>query len=765
MQAVAGFLAGVAFAARILAADTFVSEIRPQLVEHCGACHSEASTSRLPFLEAASAVDVAARSGAWRSVAMQLRNRTMPPFPAEGPLTSDRLRIADWIEDTLRTRACDVGLYAGPVTIRRLNRAEYENTVSDLFGLRFEVAELFPVDGSGGEGFDNNGETLFLSPLLAERYLEVASQVLEAVIVTPPLVRAFVARDLLPGRFVDDHDSVEILPNDTVEESISFHTAGSYSLKAAVMSPRPDTQPEVDIFVDGEPAGSMRFQWSAAEATSRTAQISVGSGTHSISLRVVPASPAIRLVTLDIEQHAAGVSEAKRAAHFRLFGSDPGETGIAGRREADRLLRRFLRRAFRRPVDPGDTEPFLELYDRAVGRGDPFEEGVRMALKAVLVSPEFLYRAELAPSGGVPRPISGHELATRLSYFLWGSTPDAELLHLAESGRLQENSVLAGQVDRLLDHPRSKFFAETFMGQWLGTKDVGGRVAPTLNEIQHFYTPKIATDMRAEPVLLFQRMLAEDRSVLEFVTADYTFLTERLAQFIGMPGVARGNDFQLVSTTDGRRGGLLGLAAVQAMNSEYRRSSPILRGVWVLETLLGTTVPPPPPDIPALEAHEEDSPGGVTNRELVERHRAAPACASCHDVIDPIGFGLEHYDWLGRWRDVDGNGNPIDPSGVLPSGEEFTGLTGLRDVLVGRQGEVLRQVVRKLLGYALGRSLVDEDACAVETILASAKGSGYGARTIVRQIAMSVPFRNVQPERAQPPRSIARGVSVEGRVK
>ena len=728
-------------------ATEFDSDIRPTLVEHCGACHSDGSAGAVAFLKARSEAEVASRSGIWRSVSIQLRNRTMPPHPLPGPSDSQRRSIAEWIESTVRERACDSGEFAGPVTVRRLNRREYENTVSDLFGVRIDVAELFPVDGSGGEGFDNNGETLFLSPLLAERYLEVAERILDGVVVSPPLVRAFAARDLLPGRAVDHLDSVAFSAEDEFAFAVPVYRGGEYSVAAQILSPQPDEKPGLEVWVDGQRSGSMQFRWSAAEATGSRARLSVAAGMRSFTLRLAPRSPPLRLVGVELQQQASEVPEVTRVAHYRIFGREPGATVISPRREAALLLRRVLRQAYRRPVTEEDIEPYLALFDRAAERGEPFEEGVRMALRAVLVSPEFLFRVETVPEGPGRYALSGPELATRLSYFIWGSMPDEELFQLAASGRLLEEDTLTSQVDRLLDHPRSRFFAETFIGQWLGTKDVGGRVAPTLNEIQHFYTPRIAADMREEPVLLFQRMLAEDRSVLEFITADYTYLTERLAQFIGMPGAVLGNEFQLVSTPDGRRGGLLGLAAMQAMNSEYRRSSPILRGVWVLETILGSKVPPPPPEVRPIES-PDDGPGGVSNRELVERHRKAPECASCHDVIDPIGFAFEHYDWLGRWRDADAEGNPIDASFQMPSGEHASGLQGLRDALMARRDQVLRQVVRKLLGYALGRSLLDPDSCAVETILSRSADSGFGGRTLVREVVLSAPFRFTQSDQS-----------------
>ena len=725
-----------------LLANDYQTSIRPVLVEYCGTCHSAGTDNRIRFLEAISADSVAKEPSLWRNVAMQLRNRTMPPSGPQ-PSEGDRMRVADWIDSTLRAGACDLGVYAGPVTVRRLNRAEYQNTVRDLFGRPIDVAELFPVDGSGGEGFDNNGETLFLSPLLAERYLEVADLILDQVVISPPLMRSFVANDLLPGRAVDEHNSVAMAHGDSVSRKLSFYQDGEYDLKVTVRSPAPDENPLLDVSVDGRPAGKLRFGWSLAEATGDAASIPITRGDHTIALTLADQSPTLRLVTMDVAHKRADPPPAKVAAHLRLFGAAPGEPVIAPRAEAARLLRRFMTGAFRRPLEPGEEEPYLDLFDRSAMRGDPFEEAVRLALKAVLVSPDFLYRIEEAATRPGNKPLSDHELATRLSYFLWGTTPDSELMHLASEGRLQDDEILAAQVDRLIDHPRSRFFARTFIGQWLGTKDVGGRVAPTLNEIQHFYTPRIAADMREEPVLIFRRMLAEDRSLLEFVSGDYTYLTERLAQFYGIPDAVQGNHFQLVSALGGRRGGLLGLGAVQAMNAGYKRSSPVLRGVWVLETLLGTKIPTPPPEIPALE-EEEGKADGRTMREILNGHRADPSCAACHDLIDPIGFGLENYDWLGRWRDADESGQPVDASGTLPSGESFDGPAELRGVLLAKRDQFLRQIARKVLGYALGRSLLDRDECAVESILGEVEDSNYGARSLIRAIVLSVPFRFTQ---------------------
>lgn len=739
---VAGMLLASHAVVTIRAADTFEAEIRPVLVQYCQDCHGPEGSTGIRFLTAETSGDIASNRDIWSNVAMQLRNRTMPPTGPQ-PSEADRMRIATWVDDALRATACDLGEFAGPVTARRLNRSEYQNTVRDLFGVHFETAESFPVDGSGGEGFDNNGETLFLSPLLAERYLEVARQILDDVIVTPSLERSFVAKDLLPDREPDEKDSIEMFPGESVTGAVSLHANSEYQIQVWIKSPDVEDRPAADILVDGSVATSLRFNWSPSGAAQRNVSIPISRGEHEISFAVQADSVPLRLVNLDVRQRSVEPTLAKRAAHFRLLGSEPGDKVLSPRKSGSRLLRDFLNKAFRRPVTEEEVELFLRPFDQTLDRGAPYEEALRSALTAILVSPDFLFRFEDKPEVAGPVPLSDHELATRLSYFLWGTMPDPELRHLADAGRLGSEEVLADQVERLLDHPRSRFFARTFIGQWLGTKDVGGRVAPTLNEIQHFYSPKIAADMREEPVLLFERMLAENRSLVEFVDADYTYLTERLALHYGMPGAVRGNEFQLVSTSNRRRGGLLGLGAVLAMNADYKRSSPVLRGVWTHETLLGTRLPAPPPETPRLETDEEHT-GKKTAREMLQQHRADPACATCHDIIDPIGFALENYDWLGRWRDEDSEGRPVDAKGALPSGEQFDGPAELREALLARKDDMVYQVTRKVLGYALGRGMADRDDCTIQRIVDKLEAANYGARTLIREVVLSRPFRYVE---------------------
>jgi hypothetical protein len=327
---------------------------------------------------------------------------------------------------------------------------------------------------------------------------------------------------------------------------------------------------------------------------------------------------------------------------------------------------------------------------------------------------------------------------------LWSTAPDDQLNRLAAENRLQDPDVLAAQVDRMLDDPRSRAFSDTFAGQWLGTQDLGGRVVPLLTELQTYYTPEVAADLRTEPILLLDHIIGENRSLLELLNADYTFLTERLVKFYQLEGKVdvKGNQFQMVKWPDNRRGGVIEMGSVLAMNSHYKETSPVLRGAWALETILGTPVPPPPPNVPPLDPDKKLK--NMSVRQKLEQHRADPSCAACHKLMDPIGFALENFDWMGRWREKEANGQALDTTGVLPSGDKFTGPVELRQVLLNHKDDFLRHISGKVLGYALGRSLQDGDSCTVQHLVDHLATDGYRARTLIRDVVLSVPFRNTQ---------------------
>ncbi len=756
-------LLSLAFAALLLpgaarsapdAAQEFAQKIRPVLVRNCAACHNSGNPKNpAAFLKGEDVGAIESNRGLWRSVAAQIRNRTMPPAGQTAAVKlseEDRFRVSAWIDNRLRETACSAGEYAGAAITRRLNRREYHNTIRDLLGIDFEVLGILPADGTGGAGFDTNGETLFVPPVLTERYLEAAQQILDRVLISPPLSMTITADPLKPA--------------EGLSASVPVYMDGSYDVLVAFEAG--ESTPALSLKVDGADVGAMAIQRRRADrkasprATVARLQVNLARGTRMLS--VAPGESVAALTSLTILQKKDPPLSEKRALHYRLFGMEPGERPLQPRKAARQILETLLPKAFRRPVTPDEIERFLAMYDRAAERGDPYEERVKLTLKAVLVWPEFLFRIERKQEKPGVYPLSQYELATRLSYFLWSTMPDEPLFRLAEQRRLQDPKVLAAQVERMLDDPRSRTFVNSFVGQWLGTQDIGGRVMPLITEIQSYYTPDIAADLKAQPVLLFDRILGENRSVIELLNADYTHLTQRLAKFYQIEDRVKAalndSEFRLVEWPDNRRAGVLGLSGVLAMTSRYQETSPVLRGAWALETLLGTPVPPPPPDVPQLKA------GGVNGvklnvREQLARHRADPSCAACHNLMDPIGLGLENFDWMGRWRDKEADGKPVDAMGVLPSGERFNGPVELRKALLDRKDDFVRNLTGRVLGYALGRSLQDGDSCTVERLVETAAKDGYRARTLIREIVLSVPFRNSQggavaPEPVIPQRTL-----------
>jgi len=721
-------------------------DIRPVLETHCTACHNPADRkNRHNFLKSAEATDIETRRALWRSVATQLRNRTMPP--GDGKLAeAQRLRVADWIETRLRTTGCSGAEYAGYVGPRRLNRREYRNTVRDLLGVELPIAELFAADESGGAGFDTNGSTLYLPPMMIERYMDAAQAVVDRLIVSQALSRVLLSHELTPRGPpppAGQKPARRLRPGEELRTEVTVFSDSSYRLRVSAERP-PVTPFTLEVKVDGSTVGELSYVVDKnGGATARTQNANLARGAHTIS--IVNGSEAIDLYSLTVTERREDPTPDQRALHYRLFGMEPGQTAVNPRRSVERLVTKLLPRAYRQPVEPAEVERILGLYDRAAKRGDPFEEAVKYALKAVLISPRFLFRVEEAPPEHGMRSLGPYEMASRLSYFLWSTMPDDELFRLASEDRLQDPEVLSEQVDRMLDDPRSRAFAGSFIGQWLGTKEIGGRAVPLLTELQHFYTPAVAADLREQPELFFHYILTADRSVLDILDAPYTFLTARLAKYYQMEDLVEGlgpTGFQRVNWPDDRRAGVLGLASVLAMTSHYKQASPVLRGAWVLETLLGTPVPPPPPDVPELPKAEKGE--MLRMRDILAAHRASTSCAACHNLMDPIGLGLENFDWMGRWRDTEPDGSPVDASGSLPSGETFDGPVELRSVLMERKEEFLRQLVGKMLGYAIGRGQQDGDQCTIEGIAGRLEEDGYGARTLMREIVLSAPFRKLQ---------------------
>jgi len=590
---------------------------------------------------------------------------------------------------------------------------------------------------------------LFLPPLLLERYLEAAQRIVDEVIVPPPMSVLYRPGDMhpeLPDPNLDKGPNAgrTIPAGERVSVLVPIPVEGDYRIPVGIV-PLDDGALTVQVEVDDIAAAKMTYRRYGKEgvANQEETRLRLTRGLHAISIRA-PADHDVTIVRLRVERIPAETTPVQVARHMQLLGVKPGEVPTNTSMAARRTMRRFATSAFRRPVSDTEMERLYALYENAEQRGDSYEERIKLVMKAVLVSPDFLFRIEAPPQGPAIEPVTDFELATRLSYLFWSTMPDQELLVLAKLGQLNSEQTLKAQVDRMLDDPRSKTFFETFVGQWLGTRDVGGRRAATENAIQNEYTPFIAADMRQQAVLLFENIVREDRSLLELLDSDYTYLTGKLAKFLSIPvsqPLPR-DEFQRVILPDGRHGGVLGLGGVLALTSHIseRQASPVLRGAWVLDTLLGTRIPTPPDDVPALDKKKRRA-RKLTLRETLELHRENEACAACHNLMDPIGFGLENFDFLGRWRDED-NGKPIDATGQLPTGERFSGPAELKKLMLKRKDEFARQLIRKMLGYALGRSLVDADECTIEQLMRQLEAQDYRGRTLLTSVILSTPFRN-----------------------
>ncbi len=425
------------------------------------------------------------------------------------------------------------------------------------------------------------------------------------------------------------------------------------------------------------------------------------------------------------------------AARDALVSVEPGFRRNP-REAAAAVLSDFLPRAWRRPVTSEEVDRILALFDKAYARGDGYDASLRLAFKGALVSPHFLFLVEPEPSRPGVYELGDFPLAARLSYFIWGTIPDEELYAIAAEGKLRDDAVLTAQVLRMLRDPKSAALGDLFGAQWLGISQLAELTRPDADRFPEF-TPDVVAAMRAEASMVFHRIIKGDRSLLEFINADYTFVNQDLAAIYGIDGVV-GPVMQLVTLADDSRGGLLGMGAVLTATSHPLRTSPVLRGKWVLEQLLGDRVPPPPPNVPKLpedERHFE----GKTLREQLEAHRSNPDCAGCHSRMDPLGFGLENFDPIGRWR-TDQAGLPIDTAGVLPSGEKFSGPAELKQVLLAQKDQFARNLSRKLLGYALGRGLTQYDECVVDKCVVALQQNDYKPSAVFTEIVLSYPFRH-----------------------
>jgi Protein of unknown function (DUF1592)/Protein of unknown function (DUF1588)/Protein of unknown function (DUF1587)/Protein of unknown function (DUF1585)/Protein of unknown function (DUF1595)/Planctomycete cytochrome C len=827
MRASAGRVVGRDFsrasAPAAQAPPSFDTVVKPFLAEHCYPCHgNEKQKKELNLQSFATAASLVEHGERWAAVVERLRGREMPPDDEPQPDDAVRQAVATWIERELaridRTTPPD----PGRVTTRRLNRAEYNNSVRDLLGVDLRPADDFPQDDSG-YGFDNIGDVLSLSPALMEKYMSAAERLARAALFGPASVQPTLARLRSEGRrvreartFPGEYDVTGLsLPN-------AFHAIhrvpldGEYLVRVFLGGLRPaGSEPiALSLWIDEQEVQTRThdaertaaFEIDRQDFGGNTAEfrLKLTAGDRWISLaiprifeglparyagpnpshRVVPppefrpppnAPPermaflrkrfddtqaelaripmnGVRVSAVEIGGPYAHEPGPSRESLQRIYtcghvSAGAGEPGWPAARQiahgkvcATRIMRDFVRRAFRRPVTAGEVAKYVRLVEAAERAEGSLAEGLAVGIQAALVSPDFLFRIERdRPAAASAVPISQHELATRLSYFLWSSMPDAPLRRAASAGTLRNAAVLRAQVRRMLRDPRSRALAENFGGQWLQFR----ALESTTRDRERFpdFEDYLRLSMRRETSGFLEHVVREDRSVLDFIDGRYSFLNERLARHYGIPGVV-GPQFRKVDLTGSPRAGVLTHASVLTVSSYATRTSPVLRGKWILENLLNAPPPEPPPDVPNLDESAIGSAASL--RVQLEEHRKNAICASCHRRMDPLGFGLENFDAVGAWRTMDGN-FPIDASGSLPDGETFTGPEELRAILSEQRDAFARGVTAKLLTYALGRGLERYDTKTVRTIASRLPAQGYRFSALVLEIVNSLPFQNRRP--------------------
>lgn len=740
----------------------FERRIAPFLNKTCYECHDTASTKGDFALDRLSLpIPASTDREAWERVLTHVSNNLMPPVEADQPAPAARAAFIASLERILHPvdpRNPD----PGRVVLRRLNREEYKNTVQDIFGVAFNPAADFPDDDSG-YGFDHIASVLTVSPLLFERYLSAAEQIAAAVVpdpAPPPRIFAAPPEDWSGA----DHTASEaaLYSNKTITWNVTPPAAGPYRLRLDVSQDRAGDEPaRFAVRVNGHTLRELPADAGRRRPRTHTVELDLPAGPSEIGVAFLndyyrPATDTEKAQDRNFFLHNAELEgphftpETPRPDAPLPAWIEPARPGELRPAWFSRNLAPIVRSAYRRPPSPAEMERIVALALEAETAGDSPAAAYQVALQAVLTSPAFLFlgdftaaRAEhvsnkkLQTSVRVPsQPLSDHALASRLAYFLWSGPPDERLLALAEQGTLRP--ALAAETARLLADPRAQRFVQNFAGQWLEVRNLPLRTPdPALHPD---WSPELAASMKEETLRFFADFVSNERPVTELLTADFTFIDARLARFYGLPPPP-GDGFHRVTQRADRRAGLLGQAGVLTVTSYPNRTSPVLRGKFVLEKILGTPPPPPPPNIPSLAEHA-DGTAPTTLRDRLELHRASPSCAACHALIDPIGFALENYDALGRRRDSE-EGRPIDSSGRLVTGEPVDSAVSLSAVLAtARHDEFTRNFARTLLTYALGRGLDYYDRPTVDRIVAQAAERGHTLPAYLDAVVASIAFQN-----------------------
>jgi len=737
---------------------TFDHSVQPLLNKNCIMCHNDrmqsGSVNLAPFTNPAT---ILANREDWEKVVQKVRSGEMPPKGLPRPTIEQVNAFTSFIEAEWEKADRNVKPDPGRVTARRLNRVEYTNTIRDLLSVDFRAEKDFPTDDSG-YGFDNIGSVLTISPVLMQKYLEAAETISSRALGADPL----------PAKPVEFEyhlktKTIRRLDRSNVEATHRVDWDGEYEVTIGLPGERAkDAAPvKMGFWMDGKliyeqsvetkPSGLVYFNPYSEEHF----RIFIPEGDHVFRAGFI-GDDFVKTLT---DKEAFSDKKNKFLNMIKFIGPYPSKVERASRKKVlvcdpntgaacvNKILSTLARRAYRRPVSRADIAPLEGFVAMARKEGQTVEQGIQLAIQAILVSPHFLFRIEKHPAPNDPTRISkvsDLELASRLSYFLWSSMPDEQLLAMAEANKLRVPGALEAQVKRLLADDRSAALADNFAGQWLEIRNLD-QVKPDPQKFPE-WGPELRDAMRAETRLFFEHVLRENRPLPEFLNGRYTFLNGMLAKHYGIEGIS-GPEFRRVDLTTDQRGGILSHASVLTVSSYPTRTSPVIRGKYVLQNVLGAPPPAPPPDVPALDEATAGNAG--TLRQQMEKHRTNAVCASCHNRMDTLGFGLENYDGTGKWRVKDGK-YEIDVSGTLPNGKSFQTPAQMRALLLDQMPEFTRCITEKMLTYSLGRGLERYDRRTVESIGKKLAANGYPFQLLIHEIVQSLPFQMRRGEAPKP---------------
>jgi mono/diheme cytochrome c family protein len=733
----------------------FQAAVEPIFHTVCSGCHNQKLASGglniEPFLDPKSLTE--SRDG-WDIILRKLRAGEMPPAGIPKPAKLDALigYVQGRLDDIDKNAKPD----PGRVVAHRLNRYEYSNTVRDLLAVDYQGDKSFPTDDSG-YGFDNIGSVLTVSPLLMSRYMNAAQKIASRAMGIDPLPKPIEAE--YSGR----NKNVTKPERGALEARVRIDFDGDYTIRFGLPGERAADAKPVDmaLFVDGKVVQTISVETKPSKLvyfdpySEEKMTVHFTEGEHTVRAAFLNDDFAAALSPKDAGDRKKNkfidsmtfvgpfAPAAESASRKKILICDP-KTGAAC---VQKIVANLATHAYRRPAAAQEVAALVHFVDFARTQGQSVEQGIQLAIQAILVSPNFLFKIENGTTA--PHPVSDYELASRLSYFLWSSMPDDQLMALAAQGKLHTPAVLDDQVKRMLADAHASALASNFAGQWLETRNLDV-VKPDPQKFPE-WNADLREAMKAETRMFFEYVLRENRPITDFLDARYTFLNDKLARFYGIPDV-KGPEFRRVDLTTDQRGGVLGQAAVLTVSSYPTRTSVVLRGKFILDNILGSPVPPPPPDVPALD----DATVGKTAslRQQMEKHRADPACATCHNKMDPLGFGLENYDAIGKWRTKDGN-FPVDSTGSLPSGKAFATPSEMRNVLTTGLQEFSHCLTQKMLTYALERGLQPYDRRTEAEINRQLAAANYSFQTLIYGIVHSLPFQQSRGEAPAPPSTAA----------